>query len=56
MSHPSSLLFDNYFLADIIKKRFSSYVGHEIQKRSKDVVTFLPPTGQRHAVPEPKIR
>ncbi|NP_001334067.1 coiled-coil domain-containing protein 190 isoform X1 [Mus musculus] len=42
--------------ADIIKKRFSSYVGHEIQKRSKDVVTFLPPTGQRHAVPEPKIR
>ncbi|XP_021026700.1 coiled-coil domain-containing protein 190 isoform X1 [Mus caroli] len=41
---------------DIIKKRFSSYVGHEIQKRSKDVVTFLPQTGQRHAVPEPKIR
>ncbi|XP_021054873.1 coiled-coil domain-containing protein 190 [Mus pahari] len=40
---------------DIIKKRFSSYVGHEIQKRSKDVVTFLPQTGQRHTVPEPKI-
>ncbi|XP_052056295.1 coiled-coil domain-containing protein 190 [Apodemus sylvaticus] len=41
---------------DIIKKRFSSYVGHEPQKRSKDVVTFSPQMGQRHAVPEPNIR
>lgn len=40
---------------DIIKKRFS-YVGHETQKRSKDVVTFSPQTGQRRIVPEPKIR
>lgn len=40
---------------DIIKKRFS-YVGHETQKRSKDVVTFSPQTGQRRIVLEPKIR
>ncbi|XP_028613401.1 coiled-coil domain-containing protein 190 [Grammomys surdaster] len=41
---------------DIINKRLSSYVGHEIQKRSKDVVTFSLQTGQRHTVSEPKIR
>ncbi|XP_051003763.1 coiled-coil domain-containing protein 190 [Acomys russatus] len=42
--------------ANIIKKKFSSYVGNGIQKRSKDVVTFSPQTGQRHIVPEPKTR
>ncbi|XP_034369522.1 coiled-coil domain-containing protein 190 isoform X2 [Arvicanthis niloticus] len=41
---------------DIINKRLSSYVGHEIQKRSKGVVTVSPQTRQRHEVPEPKIR
>lgn len=55
-SHPSGLLFINYFITDIIKKKFSSYVGNGIQKSSKDVVTFSPQTGQRHIVLEPKIR
>lgn len=41
---------------DIIKKSFSSYVVHEIQKRSEDVTTFSPQTGQRHTVLEPKTR
>ncbi|XP_031198278.1 coiled-coil domain-containing protein 190 isoform X2 [Mastomys coucha] len=41
---------------DIIKKRFFPSVGHEKQKRSKDVVTFSRQTGQRQEVPESKIR
>lgn len=53
---PSFYFFVNYFLADIIKKRFFPSVGHEKQKRSKDVVTFSLQTGQRQEVPESKIR
>lgn len=53
---PPSLLFVGHFLADIVKKSFSSYVGREIQKRSEEVTTFSPQTGRRHTVLEPKIR
>ncbi|XP_005071537.2 coiled-coil domain-containing protein 190 isoform X2 [Mesocricetus auratus] len=41
---------------DIIKKRFSSHGESGIQKRPGDGVTFSPQTGQRHMVPETKIR
>ncbi|CAO2638258.1 Coiled-coil domain-containing protein 190 [Lemmus lemmus] len=41
--------------ADIIKKRFSSYVENGIQKRLRDSVTFSPQTGRRHVATQPKI-
>lgn len=41
---------------DISKKKFSSYLGNEIQKRPKDVLTSSPQSRQKHVVPEQKMR
>ncbi|KAF5920246.1 hypothetical protein HPG69_010650 [Diceros bicornis minor] len=38
--------------ADIIKKKFSSYLGNGIQKRLEDVLVFSPQRGQKHRVPQ----
>ncbi|CAK7308693.1 Coiled-coil domain-containing protein 190 [Vulpes lagopus] len=37
---------------DIIKKKLSSYLGNEIQKRPEDVLVPSPPGRQKHRVPQ----
>ncbi|XP_032015001.1 coiled-coil domain-containing protein 190 [Hylobates moloch] len=39
---------------ETMKKKFSSYLGNGIQKRSEDVLMFSPQGGQKHRAPQAK--